>query len=51
VWAYLALAALVVVLLKLLGTILFATERVAASRADARENRALRARLERYTAR
>ena len=50
-WGYVGLAAGVVLVIKLLATILVATERAALNRANAQENRALRARVDRYTAR
>ena len=50
-WGYIGLAVVVVLIVKLLATILVATERAALNRANAHENHALRARVDRYTAR
>lgn len=49
-WVYLALAVGAVFLLKILSTILLATDRAAASRDSRGENRKLRDRLDRYSA-
>ena len=49
-WAYLALAVGAVLLLKILSTILLATDRAAAAHDSRSENRELRQRLDRYSA-
>ena len=49
-WAYLALAVGAVFLLKVLSTILLATDRAATARASRSENHKLRERLGRYSA-
>lgn len=49
-WAYLALAVGAVFLLKILSTILLATDRAAAARDTRSENQKLRERLDRYSA-
>jgi hypothetical protein len=51
VWPYVALAVGSLVALRLLVRIVFASERVAVERTRRRQNRQLRERLERYTAR
>jgi hypothetical protein len=51
VWLYVAVAVAGLVFLKLLSTIVSATERAAAERGAQRENRKLRARIEHYSAR
>jgi nanoRNase/pAp phosphatase (c-di-AMP/oligoRNAs hydrolase) len=51
VWGYVALAVGALVALRLVARIVFASERVAAGRSEHRENRDLRERLQRYTAR
>jgi hypothetical protein len=50
-WAYVGMAVAALVVLKLLASLVFATERVGAERNERRANRSLRERLERYTAR
>jgi hypothetical protein len=50
-WAYVGMAVAALVVLKLLASLVFATERVGAERDERRANRSLRERLERYTAR
>jgi hypothetical protein len=51
VWVYLAAVAGVLVLLRFLVAVVGATERIADGSAEKGRNRALRERLERYTAR
>lgn len=48
-WIYLALAVGALFLLKLISTILLATDRAAAARESRSENRKLRERLDRYS--
>ena len=50
-WPYVGLAVGALVALRLLARIVFASERAAVAHTELRENRALRKRLERYTAR
>jgi hypothetical protein len=51
VWSYVGLAVGALVTLRILARIVFASERAAVARTERRENRALRERLDRYTAR
>jgi hypothetical protein len=51
VWPYVPLAIGALVAFRLLARIVFASDRVAVERAERRENRELRERLGRYTAR
>ena len=51
VWPYVALAFAALVCLRLLARLVFATERIAVSRTEHRENRELRERVGRYSAR
>jgi hypothetical protein len=50
-WPYVGLAVGALVTLRILTRIVFASERAAVARTERRENRALRERLDRYTAR
>jgi hypothetical protein len=50
-WSYVALALGALLALRVVARIVFATERVAVGRAERHENRELRERLQRYTAR
>lgn len=50
-WPYVGLAVGALVVLRLLAKVVFASERAAIVRSERRENRELRERLDRYTAR